>query len=148
MENKTILKIQRALRKAAEKFRPDAVPMPVTDLYIQVKPESGELLVFDDDDRELTRCVVEEWIGNNSETFYADVLPVVRAALSDLGNEMRNLPILKPYAFVLVDESKETIEELLSVDDDLICLDGELMKDLDEDLEAFWAKLSGSDFSV
>ena len=56
----TISRIERALRKAASKFPSDADSYPLTDLYIQVRQESGELMIFDDDDTELTRCVVEE----------------------------------------------------------------------------------------
>ena len=36
------------------------------------------MLAYDDNDRELNRCVVEDWIGNNSETFFADIQPVLR----------------------------------------------------------------------
>ena len=66
----TLRQIERALKKTAEKFaaisQEDAV---LTDFYLLVRQESGELLVFDDDEREITRCVVEEWIGNSSEDF-------------------------------------------------------------------------------
>lgn len=65
----TLQQIKRALRKAASKFPSDAECFPLTDLLLQVKQESGELLVYDDDDRELTRCVVEEWIDNKDENF-------------------------------------------------------------------------------
>ena len=46
----TISRIERALRKAASKFPSDADSYPLTDLYIQVRQESGELMIFDDDD--------------------------------------------------------------------------------------------------
>ena len=78
----TISRIERALRKAASKFPSDADSYPLTDLYIQVRQESGELMIFDDDDTELTRCVVEEWIGNADETFYDDIQPLLRKILS------------------------------------------------------------------
>ena len=62
--DQTLQTIDRVLRKAASKFTNDAENMPLTDIYLQVKQESGEILVFDDDETELTRCVVEDWIGN------------------------------------------------------------------------------------
>ena len=40
------------------------------------------------------------------------------------------LTILKPYSFVLVDEDKETISELLLVDDDTLLVNDELLKGL------------------
>ena len=47
------------------------------------------------------------------------------------------LTILKPYSFVLVDEDKETISELLLVDDDTLLVNDELLKGLDKELDDF-----------
>ena len=47
------------------------------------------------------------------------------------------LNILKPYSFVLVDEDKETIAELLLMDDDTLLVNDELLKGLDEELDTF-----------
>lgn len=45
---------------------------------------------------------------------------------------------MKPYSFVLVDEDRETVAELLLVDDeDTLLLNDELLKGLDEELDAF-----------
>ena len=49
-----------------------------------------------------------------------------------------NLNLLKPYSFVLVDDEKETVADLLLIDDeDTLLLSGELLKGLDEELDAF-----------
>ena len=43
-----------------------------------------------------------------------------------------------PYSFVLVDEDRETVAELLLVDnEDTLLLNDELLKGLDEELDAF-----------
>ena len=47
------------------------------------------------------------------------------------------LTILKPYSFVLVDEDKETLSELLLVDDDTLLVNDELLKGLDKELDDF-----------
>ena len=52
-----------------------------------------------------------------------------------------NLSILKPYAFVLEDEEKESVAELRVVDDDTVIIDSELMAGLDEDLNTFFENL-------
>ena len=45
---------------------------------------------------------------------------------------------MKPYSFTLVDGDKETVAELLLVDDDTLLLnDDELLKGLDAELDAF-----------
>lgn len=138
----TYQQIERALRKAASKFSPDAETKPLTDLYIQVKQESGELKIYDDDDNELTRCVVEEWIGNTDENFYSAVRPIIIKSIKSIKEITENVAILKPYSYVLMDDDYETIDELYLVDDDTILISGKLMEGLDDDLETFWEKLS------
>ena len=138
----TFQQIERALRKAASKFLPQTDCLPLTDIYLQVKQESGELLMFDDDDHELTRCVVEEWIGNNDEHFYTEVQPVLVAAIAGIKEVTEHVQILKPYSYVLIGEDRETIADLYLVDDETIVISGDLMQGLGEDLDHFWEQLS------
>ena len=141
----TYQQIERALRKAASKFLPQTDCLPLTDIYLQVKQESGELLVFDDDDHELTRCVVEEWIGNRDERFYDEVQPILITALTRLKEVTEHMAVLKPYSYVLMGEDHETIADLYLVDDDTMMLSGDLMQGLEEDLEHFWQQLCAED---
>ncbi len=141
----TFQQIERALRKAASKFLPQTDCLPLTDIYLQVKQESGELLVFDDDDHELTRCVVEEWIGNRDEHFYDEVQPILITALTRLKEVTEHVAVLKPYSYVLMGEDHETIADLYLVDDDTMMLSGDLMQGLEEDLEHFWQQLCAED---
>lgn len=138
----TIQQITRALRKAASKFPAEAECMPLTDLYLQVKQESGELLIFDDDDHELTRCVVESWIGNTDEDFYESIRPLLIDCIKQEKEITEAVNILKPYSYVLTGEDHETIAELYLVDDETIVISGELMAGLDDDLESFWNEIA------
>lgn len=133
--------IERALRKVATKFPLNEEQSPLTDILIQVKQESGELLVFNDDDVELTRCVVEEWIDNKDDDFYEAVQPILKKAIAALSDTLDNLNILKPYSFVLIDEDRETVADLYLVDDDTLIIDSDLMKGMEEDLNAFLENL-------
>lgn len=133
--------VRRAIGKVIEKFPSCEEDLPVTDLYIRLKPEGGELLVFDDDDNEITRCVVEEWIGDPREDFYAQVGPFLQNELAAMQEEVAGMGILKPFSFVLQDEDGETVADLYLVDSDRIVLDAELMKGLDADLDAFLKEL-------
>ena len=138
----TLQQIGRALKKVAQKFKIELENQPLTDLHLQVNPESGELLVFNDEDVEITRCVVEEWINNHTENFYEIVKQQLLKAIQEHKEVLENLCILKPYSFVLVDEDHETICDLYLVDDDTIVLDGERMEGLSDDLDSFWEELS------
>ena len=137
----TYQQIDRALPKAASKFLPLTDCLPLTDIYLQVKQESGELLVFDYDDHELTRCVVEEWIGNSDEHFYDEVQPILITALTRLKEVTEHVAVLKPNSYVLMGEDHETIADLYLVDDDTLLVSGDLMQGLEEDLEHFWQQL-------
>ena len=139
----TLHQIERALKKTAEKFA--AIPQEdavLTDFYLLVRQESGELLVFDDDEHEITRCVVEEWIGNSSEDFYTAIQPVLQAALKRCAPLLEEMPVHRPSSIALVDDEPQTVAELFLIDDDTMILGQDLMVGLSDDLDAFWQKLS------
>ncbi len=137
----TLQQIERAIRKIAEKFpsKDDATLM--TDIHIRVTQETGELMAFDDDDNEITRCVVEQWIDNKDDDFYDQIASIIRRCLDKQKSLVEHMGILKPYSFVLEDDDKESAGELYVVDDDTVIIDTELMADLDKDLNDFFDKL-------
>ena len=138
----TLQQIERALRKVAEKFPTDKEASMLTDIHIRVTQETGELMAFDDDDKELTRCIVEQWIGNTDDNFYDHVAATLRKSINKQKKLMENLSVLKPYAFVLEDDDKETKSELFVVDDEAtVIIDTELMAGLDKDLDNFFENL-------
>ena len=137
----TMQQLERALKKVADKFPTDKEASMLTDVHLRVTQETGELMVFDDDDKELTRCVVEQWMDNKDDDFYTAITPVLRQFLEKHKDVADNLSILKPYAFVLEDDDRETVAELYVVDDDTVIIDSELMEDLDKDLDSFFEKL-------
>ena len=133
----TLQQVERAIRKIAEKFPADANTGLLTDIHIRVTQESGELMAFDDDDNEITRCVVEQWIDNKDDDFYKQITPVIRKCIDRQKALVDGMGILKPYSIVLEDDEKDSIAELYVVDDDLVIIDPDLMSDLDKDLDNF-----------
>ena len=110
-------------------------------IHIRVTQETGELTAFDDDDNEITRCVVEQWIDNKDDDFYEQIASIIRRVIDKQKAQVENMGLLKPYAFVLEDDDKEPAGELYVVDDDTVIIDTELMADLDKDLDDFFDKL-------
>lgn len=137
----TLQQIDRAIRKIAEKFPAGKEASLLTDIHIRVTQETGELMAFDDDENEITRCVVEQWIDNKEDDFYEQIVSIIRRCIEKQRQTVENMCILKPYSFVLEDDDKESIGELFIVDDDTVILDTELMADLDKDLDDFFDKL-------
>ena len=99
------------------------------------------MLAFDDDDNEITRCVVEQWIGNNEEDFYDSVERILNNTMNASAKLIENLGILKPYSFVLENDDKENIAELFIADDDTVIIGKDLMEGLDKDLDSFLNEL-------
>ena len=133
--------IERAIRKIAEKFPASDETSVMTDIHIRVAQETGELVAFDDDDNEITRCIVEQWIDNKDDDFYEQITPIIRRSIDRQKALAENMGILKPYSFVLEDDDKESIGELYVVDDELAIIDTELMAGLDKELNDFFEKL-------
>lgn len=133
----TTQQIERFLKKIAQKFPPREDTSIVTDIHVRVSQGSGEMLAFDDDDNEVTRCVVEQWINNNDEDFYNGVEQTLISTFSALSTIADSLGILKPYSFVLENDDKDTIAELYIADDDTVIIGKDLMEGLDSDLNLF-----------
>ena len=137
----TVQQIDRAIRKVADKFPPSEEATLLTDIHLRVNQDTGELLAYDDDDEEINRCVIDEWIDNKSDHFYQEIVPVIRKRIEQLSEITDHMSILKPYSFVLENDDKENIAELYVVDDDTVIIGSDLMEDLDKDLDDFIEKL-------
>ena len=129
-----------AIQKALEDYSSNVGGNQVTDLYLHPDCQSGKLVLFDDEEVELACVIVDEWVEANPEDFYADVEFSLKKVLNHLREMgvLESLKVLKPYSFVLVDQEKETIADLLLVDDEeTLFLNDELLKGLDDELNAF-----------
>ena len=129
--------IERFFNKIAQKYPEQEDISILTDIHIKVNQESGELRAYDDDGKEITRCVIDDWIDNKDDDFYNRVTSIMRQVTRQIHTTLDNFGILKPYSFVLEDDEDANSAELYVADDDTIIADGNLMEGLDEDLEQF-----------
>lgn len=137
----TLQQIERTINKVADKFPATEEAMMLTDIHLRVNQETGEFVAFDDDDREITRSVIEQWINNIDNDFYEQITSVIRKCIERHKDIVEQMSILKPYSFVLENEEKDSVAELYVVDDDMVIISPELMADLDKDLDAFLENL-------
>ena len=154
----TIKQVERAICKVADKFPSNVEATLLTDIHLRANQETGELVAFDDDDNEITRAVIEQWIGNTDEKFYENITSVIRKCIEHKRNIVEEMSIIKPFSFVLEDDEKSDVAELFVVDGcpvdpgteklfsaflygDTVIFDPELMADLDQDLNDFLDKL-------
>lgn len=132
---------ERFIRKVIQKFPVGDDNALLTDIHVRVSQDSGEMLAFDDEEQEITRCVVDQWIENKDEDFFDKVTELLREELKRASEQVDAMGIMKPFSFVLEDDDGETIAELYLADDDTVIIGGELMEDLDQDLDAFFEEL-------
>jgi hypothetical protein len=137
----TLLQIERAIRKIAEKFPTEVEPTTLTDIHIRVTPETGELVAFDDDDREITRCIIEAWIDEKDEDFYDHAASLLRKTLRERSEMIDSMSILKPFSFVLENEELDVLYELYVADGDTVIIDADLMEGLNDELDDFFQDL-------
>ena len=133
----TLQQIERVIRKTADKFPADPDTSVMTDIHVRVIQDSGELITFDDNEEEITRGIVEQWIDNTDDDFYTAIPPIIRKCIERQKTLVDNMGIMKPFTFVLENDEKEPVEELYIVDDDLVIIDSDMMQGLDKDLDDF-----------
>lgn len=143
MTEKIQSQLQRMLSKVAQKFPATEETAIMTDIHIRINQDTGDVMVFDDDEQEITRIVVEEWIGNtdNESDFYHKASNMLRSLLEKENDGIcfgKSLGIIMPYNFVLEDEQGEHIDELYIADnEDTIIMSSSLMEGLEEELDNF-----------
>lgn len=137
----TLQQVDRAIRKIEEKFPATEEAVLMTDIHIRVSQETGELTMYNDDDNEITRCIIEQWIDNKEDDFYEQIASVLRTRLEKHKKTIEAMSLLKPFSFVLEDDDKESIAELFLADDELVIINPDLMEGLDDDLDEFLEKL-------
>lgn len=135
--------LEVTIKRAISKYTCGCEQSIVTDIHIQANQSTGEFTILDDEDEELANTIIEEWMSYEGDDFYESLERALSNLLCNLKNNglFDKLTIMKPFSFVLVDEDKETITELLLMDDDTLLVNEELLKGLDEELDTFLKEL-------
>lgn len=130
--------IESSLKKAINKLLQMKEQPIISDIYLQVTV-AGEFVVYDDNDQEFARATIAEWVDCQEDVLIKESQELLTKLLNKQNESgaFNQLPLLKPYSFVLVDEEKETIADLLLMDDDTMLLSEGLLQGLDEELDAF-----------
>lgn len=137
--------IENVFTSAIKKLTKEESGNYISDLYVQVDAESGELQIYDDEEKMIDKVVIFDWVNSNEreDAFNKQVAAPIKAVLTILSTKNAfDVPrFMKPLSVSLTDEDFVVIEELLFIDDDMLRLDDPLLKDLDADLDDFLANL-------
>lgn len=116
-----------------------------SDMYVQADPESGELQIYDEEERLLEKTIIFDWVGSScgDQQFNKQVIATLKTVLTLLSakDAFGHSRFMKPFSVSLTDEDFAVTEELLFIDDDTLRADDPLLKDLDAELDEFLTKL-------
>ncbi|MFR9165470.1 MAG: hypothetical protein ACLVKO_04275 [Dysgonomonas sp.] len=115
----------------------------LTDIFVLVDEESGELSIYDDEQNCIAKAIVEDWqIASDKEAVnYAAVLRTVVEEMDD-ADLFQSLDVYTPFSINYADEDFIVIEELLLIEDDsIIRMEDDFLKRIDREFDEFLDKL-------
>ena len=137
--------IEAAFQTAIDRLAADTAGNLISDLYVQVDQETGELQIYDEEEHLIEKTIIYDWVNSQEaeEQFVKRVVGILKNVLATFAtkNSFDAPRFLKPFSVSLTDEDFVVVEELIFLDDDLLRLDDPLLQNLDKDLDDFLAKL-------
>ncbi|MDR1369300.1 MAG: hypothetical protein LBJ72_04100 [Dysgonamonadaceae bacterium] len=135
--------LESALEESLNAFEITASGNSLSDLYLYLDGDTSVLSVYDDIENKLHEINLEQEQEDDPEHFEDQLISTLKQVLSRL--EQQHLFdqdfIFKPFAVSMVDDDFIVSEELIFIDDNTLKLDGDLMTNLDRELDEFLKEL-------
>lgn len=131
---------QEAINSLSEGYKGSSL----TDIFITVDKESGEVSFYDDEENKVAEIVVFDWVNKVDGLGDEAVIAVLRDVTEQLDNEdlFSSLELFKPFSVNYADDNLEVIEELLLISEEsAIKIDNDLMEKFDREFDEFLDKL-------
>lgn len=128
--------------KAIDSLSHDYKGSSLTDVFVLVDEDSGELSIFDDEENCMIKGIIHAWENNDcGNVNYASELREVVQKMDD-EDLFESLDLYTPFSINFADEDFIVIEELLLIDDDsTIRLEDDFLKRIDKEFDEFLDKL-------
>ncbi len=136
--------IRSTFVEAIDTLSKDYQGSSLTDVFITVDKESGEVAFYDDEENKVAEIVIFDWVDKVEELSDDKVISILREVTEDLDKEemFSSLDLYKPFSVNYADDNLEVIEELLLINEDsTIKLDNDLMEKFDREFDDFLNKL-------
>lgn len=140
----TKLEVRNVFLKTIESLSNEYQGSSLTDIFILIDEESGELSVYDDEENLIVKEIIKEWEIAASEDKDVNYIRTLRAVIEKMDDEdlFSVLDIYTPFSISLADENFIVQEELLTIEDDsVIRLESDFMKRMDKEFDEFLEKL-------
>ena len=140
--------IRGAFREAIEKIGADET-VAITDIYVCIKYDELLLTIYDDAENILLQTTLDEWneLKEDQENTDATAIDTLKKALDtdEMRKAFESLDLITPFSVILINEDHEQITEILTIDKDLLILDNDFLKNIDQELDDFLDKLMADD---
>lgn len=136
--------IKATFQQAIDTLATDYKGSSLTDIFIVVDKESGEVAFYDDEENKVGEIVVFDWVNKVDDLDDEEVILILRDVTTELdGDDMfSSLDLFKPFSVNYSDDSFSVIEELLLINDDsIVKIDNDLMEKFDREFDEFLDKL-------
>ncbi len=135
--------LESALKKSLNDFEAAASGNSLSDLYLHLDGENSILTIYDDVENKLLEINLEKEQEDDPEHFEKQLTNTLKQTLLKMEQQHlfdRNF-IFNPFAVSLIDDDFIVSEELIFIDDNTLKLDGDLMTNLDKELDDFLKQL-------
>lgn len=136
--------IKSAFQEAINSLSEDYKGSSLTDIFITVDKESGEVAFYDDEENKVAEIVVFDWVNKVDKLHDKTVIAILRDVTEQLDNEglFSSLDLFKPFSVNYADDNFDVIEELLLISEEsTIKIDNDLMEKFDREFDEFLDKL-------
>ena len=136
--------IKATFQQAIDALATDYKGSSLTDIFVVVDKESGEVAFYDDEENKISEIVVFDWVNKVDDPEDEDIISTLRTVTTQLNDEdmFSSLDLYKPFSVNYSDDSFSVIEELLLINEDSIeKIDNDLMEKFDREFDAFLDKL-------
>ncbi|GEM_PF-1189002 len=136
--------IKDTFKEAIDNLAKDYKGSSLTDIFITVDTESGEVAFYDDEENKIAEIVIFDWVNKVAELNDETIASVLRKVTEELDEEdiFSSLDLFKPFSVNYADDSFVVKEELLLISEDsIVKIDNDLMEKFDREFDQFLEKL-------
>lgn len=136
--------IKAVLSKAIDSLSKNYAGSSLTDIFVLVDQDSGELSVYDDEENCVAKGIISSWAqlqcSEDPECPDSVYARDIRTVISQMDEEdaFSKLDIYTPFSINLADEDFIVSEELLLIEDDsVVRIESEFMERMDKEFDEF-----------
>ncbi len=135
--------LESAIEESLRIFESQNNENSLSDLYIRFDGDNTLLSIYDDVENKMLDVNLEKVQEDDIEAFEKQLNHVLKTALSGLKQKglFDKDYIFKPFAVSRIDDDFIVSEELIFIDDNTLKLDGDLLANLDKELDDFLKNL-------